>query len=322
MPENGSGPEAAYFLGFDGGGTKTDCILAAADGRILARATAGPSNPLRTGYTRAWFSLSEAADLVLSRERITSNHIRGICAGLGGAGRPAVARRVQTFFERSFPNAEVDVTTDLEIALEAAFGSGEGMILVAGTGSAAFGRDANGRTARAGGRGPWFSDEGSAFDIGRNAVRAVLLAEENRGPATALTERLFTSLQARGWDSVLDQVAKDPDTVFPKVFPLVAELADQGDAVSREILFVAAASLAALARCVADELGGCDREQRIAKLGGAHGRSEYFDAAVNEELARVLPRLKVVELSMSPAEAAVGIAVRASRATGNAASMH
>jgi N-acetylglucosamine kinase-like BadF-type ATPase len=321
MAENGSGREAVYFLGFDGGGTKTDCVLAGADGRILARATAGPSNPLRGGYTRAWFSLSDAADLVLSHEKITSNHIRGICAGLGGAGRPGVVQRVQTFFERSFPNADVDVTTDLEIALEAAFGSGEGMVLVAGTGSAAFGRDAGGRTARAGGRGPWFSDEGSAFDIGRNAVRAVLLAEENRGPATVLTERLFPSLQARGWDSVLDQVAKDPDNVFPKIFPLVAELADQGDAVCREILFVAAASLGTLARCVADQLGGRDFEFRIAKLGGAHGRSEYFDAAVNEELARVLPRFKLVELSMSPAEAALGIAVRVSRANGNAASM-
>src|SRR5215469_905701 len=184
MEENVSTPESGYFLGFDGGGTKTECVLADGTGKVLARATAGPSNPLRIGYTRAWFSLSESLDLVLSHEKITSNHIRGVCAVLGGAGRPEVERRVQNFLERSLPNAEVEVTTDLAIALEAAFGSGEGIILVAGTGSAAFGRDAHGRTARAGGRGPWFSDEGSAFDIGRNAMRALLLAEENRGPET------------------------------------------------------------------------------------------------------------------------------------------
>ena len=65
MEENGTASAAGYFLGFDGGGTKTECVLAAADGRILARATSGPSNPLRIGYTRAWFSLSEALDLVL-----------------------------------------------------------------------------------------------------------------------------------------------------------------------------------------------------------------------------------------------------------------
>ena len=314
MEENGTASAAGYFLGFDGGGTKTECVLAAADGRILARATSGPSNPLRIGYTRAWFSLSEALDLVLSHEKITSNHIRGVCAGLGGAGRPGVARRVQNFFERSLPNADVEVTTDLDIALEAAFGSGEGIILVAGTGSAAFGRDAKGRCARAGGRGPWFSDEGSAFDIGRNAVRAVLLDEENRGPATTLSAKVFPLLEAQTWDSVLDQVSKDPDKVFPKLFPLVAELADEGDAVSREILFGAAASLGSLAQCVAEQLGWSDREVRLAKLGGAHGRSQYFDAAIDGELRRVLPQLRFVELSMTPAEAAVGIAVRAARA--------
>ena len=71
--------------------------------------------------------------------RSHSNYIRGICAGIGGAGRAGVATRLTTFFERSYPNAEVRVTTDLEIALEAAFGEGEGIMLLAGTGSALLG---------------------------------------------------------------------------------------------------------------------------------------------------------------------------------------
>src|SRR3984957_7669975 len=167
MPETIAAADAQYFLGFDGGGTKTECVLADSEGRIIANSRGGPSNPVRAGYTRAWFSLSEAADSVLKQEKITSRHIRGICAGLGGAGRSGVARRVKTFFERGYPNAQVHVTTDLELALEAAFGASEGIILLIGTGSAAFGRDANGKTARAGGRGPGVSDEGGALGIGR-----------------------------------------------------------------------------------------------------------------------------------------------------------
>ncbi|HUJ31995.1 MAG TPA: BadF/BadG/BcrA/BcrD ATPase family protein [Candidatus Acidoferrum sp.] len=318
MTESASSREAGYLLGFDGGGTKTECVLAGADGRVLVRATAGPSNPLRAGYTRAWFSLGEAADAVLARQRITANHIRAICAGLGGAGRPSVARRVAMFLERSFPNAEIEVTTDLEIAFEAAFGSEEGIILLAGTGSAAFGRDASGRRERAGGRGPWFSDEGSAFDVGCQAVRAVAREDEGRGPATALSERLFASLQLRDWDTLIEAVTKEADSVFPRVFPLVAELADQGDAVSREILSGAAASLASLAACVADKLGVRDREVRIAKLGGEHRRSRFFDAAIDAELSKLLPQWRLVELATSPAEAAVRMA---SRAKGNAASI-
>jgi N-acetylglucosamine kinase-like BadF-type ATPase len=319
MPPKAPVADVPYFLGFDGGGTKTECLLATAEGEILARAIAGPSNPLRTGYTRAWFSLSEAADAVLSRQKIRAGDIRALCAGLGGAGRSGVAKRINTFFERSFPNARVRVTTDLEIAFEAAFGTGEGIILLAGTGSAAFGRDANNRTARAGGRGPWFSDEGSAFDIGRRAFAAVSRTEEHRAPETALAKRLLAWHQSVNWDSLLERIANNPDDVFPQTFPLVAQLADKDDAVCREILSSAATCLAELAVCVANELGWRDGEIRIAKAGGIYGRSKYLDAAIESELKKSMPAARLVPLEVSPAEAAVRMAIRASLAKGNAA---
>lgn len=319
MPQKIAASDASYFLGFDGGGSKTECLLADAEGRVVARATAGPSNPLRTGYARAWFALSEAGDRVLAAAKIHAGHIRAICAGLGGAGRSGVVRRVTAFLEGSYPNAAIRVTTDLEIALEAAFGTGEGIILLAGTGSAAFGRDAAGRTVRTGGRGPWVSDEGSAFDIGRRAVRAVTLAEEHRGPATELSQRVFALHQCRGWDLLAEQIAKNPDDVFPKTFPLVAELADKGDAVSREIMMRAAASLAELAASAAAELGWRDRDFSLAKVGGVYGRSKFLDAAIEAELKRHLPRARVVLLEVAPAEAAVRMAMRLVRAKGSAA---
>lgn len=319
MPKKISAADASYFLGFDGGGTKTDCVLADAEGHVVARASAGPSNPVRSGYTRSWFSLSDAADSVLKHGKIHSGHIRGICAGLGGAGRSGVARRVTTFFERGYPNAQVRVMTDLEIALEAAFGAAEGIILLAGTGSAAFGRDANGRTARAGGRGPWYSDEGSAFDIGRRAVQAVALAEEHRGPETALTGRLFEFNQSRNWDQLGEQLTKNADSVFPKTFALVAKVAEEGDAVARGILAEGAKSLAGLVVSVASELGWRDREIPVAKVGGMNGRSKYFDAAIDAALKKAIPRVVNVPVEVTPAEAAVRMAVRLGSAKGNAA---
>jgi glucosamine kinase len=319
MGKNIDASEACYFMGFDGGGTKTECILADQEGHTIARARAGPSNPLRTGYARAWFSLSEAGDLVLAKAKIHAGHVRAVCAGLGGAGRSGVVRRVATFFEGSYPNAEIHVTSDLETALEAAFGSGEGMILLAGTGSAAFARDARGHTARAGGRGQWISDEGSAFDIGRQAVRAVVLAEERRGPATALSERLFAVHQCRNWDGLAEQIAKNADDVFPRTFPLVAELADGGDAVSREIMAGAANALIELAAGVVDRMDWRDRDFLLAKIGGVHGRSNSLDAALEAELKRRLPNACLVQVAVSPAEAAVRMAQRLVTAKGNAA---
>lgn len=319
MPPKAPASEIPYYLGFDGGGTKTECLLANAQGEILARALAGPSNPLRTGYMRAWFSLSEAADAVLGRQKLRAGDIHSVCAGLGGAGRPSVAKRVHTFFERSFPNSRIRVTTDLEIAYEAAFETGEGILLLAGTGSAAYGRDAAGRVARAGSRGPWFSDEGSAFDIGRRAFAAVSRAEEHRAPETALSKRLLAWNQSANWDFLLDRISKNPDDVFPQTFPLVAQLADKDDAVCCEILSSAAGCLVELAVTVANELGWRDREIPVAKAGGVYGRSKYFDAAIESELKKGLPSALLVPLQSSPAEAAVRMAIRGSLVKGNAA---
>jgi N-acetylglucosamine kinase-like BadF-type ATPase len=211
------------------------------------------------------------------------------------------------------------VTTDIELAFEAAFGTGEGIVLLAGTGSAAYGRSHDLRTARAGGRGPWVSDEGGAFDIGRRAFGAIVLAEEHRGPATALSSRIFKWHHARNWDSLLEQIAKNPDDVFPKTFPLVAELADVGDDVARTILLGAAASLAELAAWVANELDWRNHEVAIAKVGGVYGRSKHFDAAIEAALKKVLPRACLISPKVLPAEAAAHIAIRLSQAKGNAA---
>ena len=313
MPQAQQATNDGYFLGFDGGGTKTDCILVDATGAMLARATAGPSNPLRAGYAKAWFTLSDAADMVLERQRINADNIHGICAGIGGAGREAVAKRIATFLERGFPNAAVNVTTDLAITLHAAVGDGEGIILVVGTGSGAYGRDAEGKIARAGGRGPWFSDEGSAFDIGRRALAAVVRAEEGRGEKTVLSEQVLKWLGCNDWNRVLDWVIKNPDDVFPRIFPLVAALGDKADPVSCEILSGAAESLGALAGSVLKKLKMADREVPIAKAGGALGRSKFFDAAIDAELQRVAPRGQVVSLQEKPAEAAAQLAIRLGR---------
>ena len=172
----------SYYLGIDGGGTKTDCVLLDAHGQVLRRAQGGPSNPLRGGYTRAWFSVSGTADMVLARQSLKATDISGICGGFGGAARPAVAKRMSVFLERSFPKAEVRVTSDIEIALAAAVEKGAGVVLIAGTGSVAYGRNADGQTVRAGGWGPWLGDQGSAFDIGRSALTAVRRHEDGLGP--------------------------------------------------------------------------------------------------------------------------------------------
>src|ERR1700722_7509231 len=161
----------AYFLGFDGGGTKTHCVVLNSAGDMIGEGRGGPANPLRSGYDRAFASLREAAVRALAAAKIRPDGITAVCAGLAGAGRRSVVRRILVFLSQEFPHSLVHVTPDYEVALEATAGSGPGVVLIAGTGSVAYGRNAAGETARAGGYGPWIGDEGSAFEIGRRAAR-------------------------------------------------------------------------------------------------------------------------------------------------------
>ena len=301
-----------YSLGFDGGGTKTECVLLGAQGQILARAVAGPSNPLRSGFEQAFASLHTAADSVLSAARVDARQVTAVGAGLAGAGSRRVVKRVMGFLVESFPQADVHVSTDLEVALEAAAGEDAGIVLVAGTGSAAFGRNGEGHTVRAGGHGPWVGDEGSAFDIGRRAVTSVARARDHLAPVTLLAEMIPAALECANWQALLERIAAAPDDVFPRIFPLVVEAAEAGDAPANEILFSAALGLTQLAGSVVRRLQMEDAEFILAKSGGVFGHSQILESAVDALLHSLAPKARVSVLTVPPAIGAARLAIRLS----------
>ncbi|MGB7025305.1 MAG: BadF/BadG/BcrA/BcrD ATPase family protein [Candidatus Acidiferrales bacterium] len=307
------------FLGFDAGGTKTDCVALDATGRVLAETTGGPGNPLRVGFAKAFFALEDTARRALTEARQETENVRAICAGIAGAGRPRVARRLASFLGHAFPQASVRVITDIEIAFEAALAQRNvdrraneaGVVIVAGTGSAAYGRNSEGKTTRAGGWGPWIGDPGSAYDIGRHAVEAALRARDHLGPPTTLGGNILRAEETgktQDWDAILERIAKRPDAVFPKLFPLVVETAAAGDAVAQQILTSAAKSLASLAKTVVDSLGLNDQPIPVAKSGGVFGHSKYLDAALDQELSCIAPAACIESLRTSPAGAAAELA--------------
>ena len=304
----------SVFLGFDAGGTKTHCVALNSAGDVIAETTGGAANPLRIGLAKACVALEETARRTLADAHEEAGDVRAICAGVAGAGRPRIARRLNAHLTRAFPQSSVRVTTDIEIALEAAIGPIEtheqGIVLVAGTGSAACGRNSAGKTSRAGGWGPWIGDPGSAYDIGRRAVEAALRARDHLGGSTVLGEKLLHAAEARDWDALLERIAKHPDAVFPKLFPVVAEVATAGDAVAQEIVVAASRSLACLAKALIDSLGLAGQSFTLAKSGGVFGHSAHLDAALDQELSRIAPTARIEPLRISPARAAAELAHR------------
>ena len=142
----------AYYLGIDGGGTKTRCVLAD-ETTVLATSMTGGSNIVRLGEAQAREALHTAIRQVCATAKISPDQIRAICIGAAGAARPEIAAKIRSILAELIPDdllrQRIEVVGDTVIALEAAFGAGPGVIAIAGTGSIVYGRDAAGRTGRA-----------------------------------------------------------------------------------------------------------------------------------------------------------------------------
>jgi glucosamine kinase len=257
----------AYYLGIDGGGTKTRCLLAD-ETMVLADAMTGGSNIVRLGEAKAREALHSAIHQVCNAAKISPNQIRAICIGAAGAARPEIAAMIRGVLAELVPTGyatKIEVVGDTEIAFESAFGDGPGVIVIAGTGSIAYGRDANRRTARAGGWGFAISDEGSGHWIGRSAVSAILAARD-RGSETPLTAMILDAWKLSTVDELVQHANAIPPPDFPRLFPTVLRAATESDSTAQSLLADAGAKLAFLAAIVIGRLTPNSAEIKLPRV--------------------------------------------------------
>ena len=304
------------FLGFDGGGTKTECAALDAAAYVLATGKSGPSNPTRIGFDSAAKAVEDAADMALREAGAQRSDVAAVCAGLAGTGQPENRERMRALLSGAFPGAAIQILMDLELPL-AAMNEGPAIVLIAGTGSAAIGRSANGSIARAGGFGRDVSDEGSAYDVGRVAVEAAVQEHAGTGKDSSLGRQILRQLGCGNWNEVQERIAADRDAVYPRVFPVVAAAADAGDESARALLAAAAEKLAALVRRLAEDLGLGAFPFHLARTGGMIGRSAHFDSALAASLEKAVPHAHVVSIAVSPAEMAARLALQSASAKHN-----
>jgi len=298
------------FLGVDGGQSSTTALVGDDTGRVLGMGVGGPCNHVGAaeGRERLARAVRESLEKACVQAGLDPHDVRFEAACFGMSGGPADK---QAILAKVIPARILVVTHDALIALVGATGGEPGVITIAGTGSIAFGRNAAGETARAGGWGYLFGDEGGGFDIVRQALRAALRFEEGWGPPTALHAMLLEATGARDANDAL-HIFYTLDWPRSRVAALavrVDEAAVQGDTVARDILHSAAQNLAALCTSVRSRLWKTGETARIAAVGGVfHSRmlSERFRTLLElEEGNRCVPALH------GPAEGALLEAYRA-----------
>lgn len=258
------------FLGVDGGQSSTTALISDETGRVLGSGRGGPCNHAAAAEGRARFerAVRESVASACAQAGLDAGSANFESACFGLSGGPEDKRAILGGLLRA---GRLTVTTDAEIALSGATETGRGIIVIAGTGSIALGRNAPGRMARAGGWGHIFGDEGSAFDLVRQAVRAALRMEEGWGPATALRQSLLAATGAADSNDLVHRFygPEWPRDRVAQLAPLLDQVAESADPVAREILNGAAQQLAGLAASVREQLWNPDETVDVAYSGGA-----------------------------------------------------
>jgi len=270
----------SLIIGVDGGGTNTRGVIADLKGNILAEASGAGSNYQTRGLSPAVREIKSVILGLIEEANARFDSVEEIVAGLAGVGRPTDRERLKRRLVGELPDEigkKIYITTDLHVALYGAVGRGEGLIVNAGTGATAMGKDKSGEIERADGWGFLLGDEGSGFWIGLEAMKAALKSSDNRGQSTELEELIRRHFSRERTPELLNVAYGDNGRVevdrIAGLSPLVFDAAENGDGVAENIIVRAGEELAHTTYAVVDELGLADQRFPLVLSGGV------FDAS-------------------------------------------
>lgn len=302
---------SGIVVGVDGGGSKTRALVARADGVVIGEGTAGASNHHTVGEDAARASILGAMKRALADAGVPEERPAAACLGLAGLDEPSDLASVERWANEMGLAGRVQVVHDTELVLAAGTPSGEGIALIAGTGSVCVGKTRDGEVVRAGGWGWLLGDEGSGFDIGARALRLATQTADGRASAHAILEVV---LDTWGLDAPIALIhhayalgTATRAEVARLARPMIA-LAEENDVHAQRILEAAAEHLARLVRAVAQRLPLA--LPPLAMSGGLLRASVLLRQTV---LARAPDPIGPVALVDDPAEGALTIASRSLR---------
>jgi N-acetylglucosamine kinase-like BadF-type ATPase len=305
-----------FVLGVDGGQTTTKAALTDRTGRVVARLSAGPWDVLanEAGRERARAALTAVLDGLLPAIP-AGGRLAAACLGLTG-GRVG-ADIVAGWFRERVQTGHLAVVGDIVTNLRGADPSGgPGVVVIAGGGSVAWGHDSQGNTALAGAHGYLLDDEGSGYELGRQAIIAVLKAHHGRRPPTLLTPLVLKHFGTDDpWQvrmALYNGRAGRPEVAA--LVPAIAEAARSGDGAARSILAEGARDLAEMAAAVVRRLGLSDAP--VFPTGGVFRAGDLVLEPFAAALGQLAPEARVGSPALPPLGGALVMALEMAGALG------
>lgn len=300
-----------YFLGVDGGGTKTHALLMDRKQQVIGEGTAGPSNPLRVGVETAVSNILKAVNQACDNAVISRADIVSGTLGLAGVRRSDMKQRVRASFQEQSRIKHINVLTDAEIALFATTLGKPGVVVIAGTGSVCLGMSGEDKYAMSGGWGPLAGDEGGGAGIAREALQAVAKASDGRGIPTILSKRASEYFRASGPENLIVAIYSPhvDNSRIAGFAEFVVEAAKRGDSVAIDIIAAAGAELGLAACAVIEKLGLKRKKVPIGCVGSVFKAGELLTKPMIDTIHTIAPKAFLTEPLMPPAQAAAVMAL-------------
>lgn len=306
------------YIGIDGGGTKTACMIGDGCGRILAICYGESSSIKSRPWDEVKRVLRELIRQALELSQSKEEQLAGVFLGLAGADRPEEQGRLYAFMRELLADSvSVTIHNDAITALAAGTWGEAGIVLISGTGSIAYGYlPDTGTYVRVGGWGYLLGDEGSGYDIGRQALIAVMKQHDGRGGRTQLTERLLEYWSLPDPNQIISYVYSQPNvrTVIADVAKWTLMIAEQGDEIADKIVQDAIAELAKLAVTAKQRLAGLEPSADVSRLplvlsGGLFSNDAFMDRLSADE-AIAASGLSLRRLGIPPAAGCYMLALK------------
>ena len=301
-----------FFLGVDGGGTKTNIAIMNAAREVVAEGSGGPSNPLRVGVETAVSNIIKAADSACDIGSLSRGDIVAATLGLAGVRRTDIRERVRESFVDRYGIRKTYVTTDADIALYGTTLGTPGAVVIAGTGSICLGVNDVGEKAISGGWGPIAGDEGGGRGIADRALHSIAKASDGRGPLTKLSERAAEYFRASNVENLIGAIyAPQMDNSRIAGFArLVVETAIEGDKIAVEIISDAGRELGTAAVAVLKRLGLENSKVPIGCVGSVFKAGELLTKPMIELIRGTAPQAYLQDPLMPPSHAAALMAMK------------
>lgn len=310
-----------YVIGVDGGGTKTLGAIARFDGAAIATTEVGSTNHHSNPIETVRENLTTLIGGLLTAAGVRSADVACICLGMAGVDRPEDRPLIEGIVGETLPGVKCVPVNDGVIALVGGTLKPFGIVVISGTGSIAVGIDREGTRARAGGWGHVLGDEGSGYQIGLKALRAVCRAHDGRTGPTALASGLLVHLglekpeQLLGWIKQIEAAKAEIAALSRVVF----DAAGEGDQAALTILTEEANELAMATRAVAHKLFPGREDYEVVVAGGNLRKNDLFFGLFCDAVAKAVPGVPVVQPRKEPVDGAVLHAIEHANAAATAA---